>query len=254
MGENPRPVVVVTGAAGRVASMLGPGLENDYDLRLVDLPGSDTPPGPVQRGFVGDLADPGFAAEVMAGADALVHLAGNPSPRATWPQARSANLDLTVSVLESARLSGVSNVVYASSMHAAGYYEKNGDRPVDPSWPARPCCLYGVSKASAEAVSRWYCDTYGMKVICLRLGWVRPRPQVRLALTSWLSPGDLGRLVASALAADRHYGIYFGASANTRGHWDISNARTELGYQPHDDAEKYADQVPPDSLNTFNCQ
>jgi len=34
----------------------------------------------------------------------------------------------------------------------------------------------------------------------------------------------------------------YGASANTRLHWDLSPAR-ELGYEPQDDAERYAGEV-----------
>lgn len=38
---------------------------------------------PAER-LVGDLTDPNFAAEAVAGTDAVVHLAANPRPGATW--------------------------------------------------------------------------------------------------------------------------------------------------------------------------
>jgi uronate dehydrogenase len=34
----------------------------------------------------------------------------------------------------------------------------------------------------------------------------------------------------------------YGASANTRLFWDLTSAR-ELGYEPHDNAERYAGEV-----------
>ena len=39
------------------------------------------------------------------------------------------------------------------------------------------------------------------------------------------------------------WGIYYGISANARAYWDITNAVTELGYRPRDNAEDYADEV-----------
>ena len=39
------------------------------------------------------------------------------------------------------------------------------------------------------------------------------------------------------------WGIYYGISANARAYWDITNAVTELGYRPKDNAEDYADAV-----------
>jgi uronate dehydrogenase len=51
------------------------------------------------------------------------------------------------------------------------------------------------------------------------------------------------RLFAACLTApDVGFRVIYGASANARLRWDLSPAR-ELGYQPQDDAERYAGEV-----------
>lgn len=249
-----RRLVVVTGAAGGVAGLLRPHLRAGFDVRLVDRRPPETPAVSGEECVVGDLASPEFAASVVAGADAVVHLAGLPGPRSAWRELLPANIGLTATVLDAAVAAGVPRVVYASSVHAAGRYDLEGRTPVDPSWLARPCCMYGASKVACEASGSWYSDRYQLAVICLRLGWVQPRPRTPRALTCWLSPHDLGELVGCALRAEVGYGIYFGVSANTRNHWDITNARADLGYRPRDDAERFLDEIDFAAVDPPRCQ
>ncbi|WP_157574441.1 NAD-dependent epimerase/dehydratase family protein [Jiangella muralis] len=237
--------VLVTGAAGNVAGMLRPGLDG-LDLRAVDTRDVTGWPGADVR--VGDLADPAFTAAAVEGMDAVVHLAANPSPGASWPQLRGPNADAVVTLLDAAWRAGVRRVVLASSVHAMGGYVAAGlpgGVLVDPAWPVRPCCTYGASKAFAEAYARTVADGGGPSVLCLRLGGVLPLPLDTGNLLAWLSPGDLRLLVRSALAADVRYGCYFGVSANTRGVFSYANAAAELGYRPESDAETYAASVAP---------
>lgn len=64
-------------------------------------------------------------------------------------------------------------------------------------------------------------------------------------LATWLSPADCARLVHAALTApDVGHTVVNGISANTRAWWDLSGAR-KLGYRPQDDAEAFADRLPP---------
>ncbi|WP_157988011.1 NAD-dependent epimerase/dehydratase family protein [Jiangella endophytica] len=237
--------VLVTGAAGKVAGMLRPALAGQV-LRVVDTRDVTGWDGADAR--TGDLADPGFTATAVEGMDAIVHLAANPHPGATWPELRGPNADAVVTLLDAAWRAGVAKVVLASSVHAVGGYVADGlpaGTLLDPAWPARPCCTYGSSKVFAEAYARSVADGGGPSVVCLRLGGVVPRPTDTGNLLGWLSPGDLRLLVRAALAADVRYGCYFGVSANTRGVFDYANAVTELGYRPESDSEAYAADVTP---------
>ena len=62
-------------------------------------------------------------------------------------------------------------------------------------------------------------------------------------LATWLSPGDAARLVDACLRAPNlEYAVVYGISANTRGWWDLTPGR-ELGYEPVDNAESFAEEV-----------
>lgn len=227
--------VLLTGAAGKIGTALRerlPGLGwqlGGFDR--VDVPG----------GMVGDVSSPTELDAAMAGADAVVHLAGIPT-EAPWQAIREANLDGTLQVFEAARRQGVRRVVYASSNHAAGFTPVTAELPAHT--PPRPDTLYGVSKVFGEALGRYYCDRYGMQVACLRIGTFADAPPDRRALSTWLSPDDCARLVDACLRSPKlTYALVWGVSANTRRTWALDEGRA-LGYEPHDDAESYADALP----------
>ena len=238
------PLVVVTGGLGRVATVVLPWLRKHYRVRLVD----SAVPAKRTEGLVqADIGDPDEAREVLAGADAVLHLAGNSSPWQTWDSVYAANVWTTQVTLEAAAAHGVPKVVLASSLHAAGEYNRPQYRPVDPRLDPRPCCPYGLGKVVLESLGRMHAERTGTSVTCLRLGLTGWPPTERRYLGQWLSDDDAGRLMLAALQARERYGVHFGVSANTRNHWDITSARHELGYRPEDDSEALADRAGPSS-------
>ena len=233
--------VLVTGAAGLVGGMVVAGLRDRFDLRLTDLrPGAGI--------VTGDLVDPAFAASVMDGAGAVVHLAANPDPEVPWAGLRGPNADATVAVLDAARDCGTPIVVLASSLHAVGGHVDAGRAGIGADLPPYPCCAYGAVKVLGETLGRVYADRHGLSVRCLRLGGVHHVPMARSWLGGWLSPGDLVRLVTAALTADVRYGVYHGTSANSAALFNIDGSRTELGYEPADDAATHAATTPEDTF------
>ena len=109
--------------------------------------------------------------------------------------------------------------------------------------PVRPDSPYGVGKAATEATARYYSERFGISCLNLRIGTVLrdDRPKNPRHYATLLSHADLVRLVEAAIAAppDVEYGVYFGVSANTWRFWEIANARDEIGFVPHDDAERF---------------
>ena len=89
-----------------------------------------------------------------------------------------------------------------------------------------------------------YEDKFGLEVVCLRIGTFGERPPRRAQLATWLSPGDTVRLAPPCLDAPSPLGfaVVYGASANTRGWWDLGPAR-RLGYEPQDDSEAFAREL-----------
>jgi uronate dehydrogenase len=226
--------VLVTGAAGLIGTFLRNSLPDlGWQLRCTDVKAADG----VE---VADVASEQALDEVVPGVDAIVHLAAQPV-EAPWPVIRDANLDGCYQLFEAARRHGVRRVVYASSNHAVGFTPNEDELPA--TTPPRPDTLYGVSKVFGEALGRYYAERYGMRVACLRIGTCAEKPPNMRALSTWLSPGDCGRLVDACLRSDRlDYAIVWGVSANTRRTWSLSEGN-RLGYVPKDDAEQFADSL-----------
>lgn len=227
-----RQRVLVTGAAGGVGQLLLRELGATHDVVPTDR-------APLAGGPTGDLEDRDFVARITDGVDAVVHLAANPNPRATWDELRGPNIDAVANVLES----GVRKVVLASSVHAMGQYAMTGHTPISRDWPPAPCCAYGATKAFAEAFGRTHAYRRDASVVALRLGATVERPPASEVLGGWLGPRDLNELVVCALAADVDFSVCYGVSANTRCEWD---RRNELGYVATQDSEIFAAEVPGD--------
>jgi len=231
---------LITGAAGRIGTILRKGLRNRFDvLRLLDT----STLGSAQPGeelVTADVRDLSAMVEAMDGVDAVAHLAGIPYED-TFERILETNIVGTYHVFEAARRQGCSRVVLASSLHVTGFYE--AAEHIGPDVPLRPDSFYGVGKAFAENLGRLYADKYAIKVVCLRLGTVADRPTTARHLSTWLSPRDAVELFYCALTAPNvGYTVAYGASANKRGWWDLSSAE-RLGYRPADDAEQWASEV-----------
>lgn len=193
-----------------------------------------------ERMAVGDVTNLDQVRAAIAGCDGCVHLAGIPV-EASFQDILHSNIAGTWAVFEAARLEGCPRVVFASSNHATGFYPVG--QPVGPDSPVRPDTFYGVSKVVGEALGRLYHDKFGLRVACLRIGTALERPLEERHLSTWLSPGDLARLVSACLTSpDLGFAIVYGVSANKRGWWDLAPGR-RLGYNPLDDAEDFAGTV-----------
>jgi uronate dehydrogenase len=233
--------LLLTGAAGRIAAAVRPVLRELAD-EVVLTDRTDAPRlEPGERFVRAELADPGPWDGLAAGCDAVLHL-GAVADEAAFDVLAGPNLHGAFHVYEAARRAGVRRVVVASSGRATGFY-RVGER-LDGDATPRPDGLYGATKAFAEALGRMYADKFGLEVVALRIGTFEERPRTTRDLSTWLSPGDAGRLVRAALTGPvTGFLAVYGVSANTRGWWDLPPA---LGYAPLDDAEDYAAEVEPD--------
>lgn len=237
-----RKRVLITGAAGRIGSHLAATLADRYDLRLQYNRTVPANP-PVADVHIANCADYEALAPALVGVDAVVHMAADPSPRGTWESVLENNIVGARNVYEAARAAGCRKVVFATTNHVMGMYDRDQQWPIYCSQPVRPDSLYGVSKAFGETLGRWYHDQHGLAVICLRIGWFLPRPHDEIGLWMWLSPRDATQVVWRAIESPISYGIYYAISRNARRHWDITETIERLGYRPEDDAEAYAQEI-----------
>jgi uronate dehydrogenase len=233
--------VLITGAAGDVATHLRRELAGRYRFRLSDVkPITDLGAGEeYARADISSMAD---AAAITRGVDAIVHLGGF-SVEGPWEPILQSNIIGLYNVFESARANGVKRILFATSNHAVGFYRR--DETIDHTVYPRPDSRYGVSKVFGEAVGSLYADKYGMEVFNMRIGNVNARPLDKRRLAIWLSPRDLAQLVTIGIEhPDIRFEIVYGVSGNTRSWYDNSNAE-RLGYRPQDDGETYAAEVLP---------
>ncbi|MFC7376227.1 MULTISPECIES: NAD-dependent epimerase/dehydratase family protein [unclassified Brachybacterium] len=227
--------VLITGATGGVGSHLAEDLKQDYDLVLQGRSAEKAPPGTELQ--VADLAEYDKLVAMMDGVDTVVHLAGAASPESSWDLVLEANLIGLRNVLEAAREAGVRRIVFASSNHAMGMYDRHEEWPVYPHQIQRGDSLYGVSKIFGEALGRFYYDEHGLDFIALRIGWVSEDPleaDEDVLRAMWLSPSDCARVVRRAIEAEVRFGLYYAISDNPNRRWSLTNTTLELGYRPQD--------------------
>jgi nucleoside-diphosphate-sugar epimerase len=265
MPESEKMKVLVTGSSGLIGSMLIRALAGKYQFSGLDRAmgthrssGANAPDVPtlVVDGSKGvDAIVPAFR-----GVEAVVHLAADVRQDAPWESVLPNNIVLTHNVWEAARIAGVKRIVFASSNHAVGMFERddpyrrivNGDYAgldparvpkVDHTVPVRPDGDYGISKAYGEAVGRYYFEKFGIKAACLRIGTVNPHDNPTKSVrhfATWCSHRDLAQLVDMCLSApELGFDIFYGVSNNRWRFWDIAHAGKTVGYRPVDDAESY---------------
>jgi nucleoside-diphosphate-sugar epimerase len=253
--EGGRDRVLITGISGLVGRVLRWALADDYVVSGIDVRRI--------RGInsrVGNMAKMKTVRGAFDGVDLVIDLAADANPLTSWERVYNNNVPATVNALEASRLAGVKRVVFASSNHVTGMYEK--DPPysaiaagnydgLDPSsipyittdFAVRPDGPYGAGKAFGEAAARYYADEFGLSVICLRIGTVNEesRPRSPRHFATLLTHGDLVRLVRCSLQAPTEltFEIFYGVSNNTWRFWDIEDSREAIGYQPQDDAEAW---------------
>ncbi|WP_164861446.1 NAD-dependent epimerase/dehydratase family protein [Microbacterium sp. CPCC 204701] len=238
--------VVVLGAAGRLGSVLRAGLADEYSLICAGRDSTAARPG--EQWVTVDVTDLVQVEATLAGAEAVVHLAGI-SQEGAPADIQRVNIGGTVNVLEAARRAGVRRVVLAGSNHAVGGYEAHADelpptRMVSEDDPVWPDSFYGAAKAHDEAVGRWYAerDERGPSVVCLRIGTCgfdadeNAMRNARMRST-WLSERDFVSFVRASIEASVRFGIYFAVSDNDRRFWSLERGQAELGIRPLDRAE-----------------
>lgn len=267
--------VLVTGAAGYVASQVLPTFRERYECTLVDIRDCDRNGSPVPGLQVTDLtlADLEANREFFHGIDAVVHFGFVKSPpgcdsfsKATF-YTEHTNLQMAFNVYQLAMEEGVRRVIVASSNHAADWYEglihaKRKD-VVDPWERAISDNYYGWAKEAYEHLGFVFaCGKVGraLDVVQLRIGAPREIVAANFVgqpvayhrdLGAFLSPRDLTQLCVKSIETedirDRHgipFQIFYGISDNTRKFWSITNAREVIGYSPQDDSEvKYATDI-----------
>ena len=167
--------VVVTGGAGFIGANLCRHLvESGSAAEVVAFDNLSTGFADNVSGLAGvtlvegDILDQPHLTEVLAGADAVVHLAAGPSvPKSIEDPLAShdANATGTIRVLEAMRGAGTKRVVVASS---SSVYGANPTLPKVETLTPMPVSPYAVSKLATEAYALSYQQVFGLEVVAFR--------------------------------------------------------------------------------------
>lgn len=240
--------VLITGATGRIGSLLAQHWHERHELVLTD---KRTPATAAPASFIEcDLSDLASLRPILDTIHTVIHLAADPRPNASWQSLLPNNIVATHNVLEAAADAGCHRVIIASSVNAVAGYP--ADVQVKTTMPVAPANLYGASKAFGEAMGRYYSDQRNLSVLCLRLGAVVELTDPRLSpghplLASMLTTADLLKLYDSCLASEHiRFGIFHGISDNCFKRLDLSDTRSALQYEPCDDAFVLTGMVSPE--------
>jgi nucleoside-diphosphate-sugar epimerase len=161
--------VVVTGGSGKAGRAVVSDLRGEgHDVLNVDLAHDGSAHGLCIRA---DLTDLGQCHDVIAGADAVVHLAAIPAPELR-PAGDTFRINAlsTYNVFSAAEAHGVKRVVWASSETVLGlpFDEPPDFAPIDESHQPRPESSYSLSKVVGEAMAVQFARRTGIPFIGLR--------------------------------------------------------------------------------------
>lgn len=170
--------IVVTGGLGKIGQYVVRELASDSGSRaphqvIVFDRVSGPEQGPV-RYIAGDVQDLGQVVGVLAGADAVIHLAAVHRDGITTNDVTlRTNVQGTFNVHEAAWRLGIRRVVSTSSISVLGWDGRERDflpeyLPIDEDHPVSPQDAYGLSKQLGEDIARSYTNKCGMETVVLR--------------------------------------------------------------------------------------
>jgi nucleoside-diphosphate-sugar epimerase len=208
--------IVVTGGSGKAGRSVVRRLREDgHEVLNVDAVHDGSPHG---QCVLADLTDLGQCLEVVAGADAVVHLAAIPAPDIKPPGETFRNNALsTYNVFAAAVDRGVGRVVWASSETVLGlpFDEPPAFAPIDESHPPRPETSYAMSKLVGETLADQFARQARVPFVGLRISNIMEPPdyarfgswQDNARLRKWnlwgyVDARDVAQAVARGLEAD----------------------------------------------------
>lgn len=164
--------ILITGAGGFLGrGMITPLVEAGHSLRLMDVVPFASP----HEVVIGDVADYAQVEAAMRGVDALIiaHMAPRGENGINYQKPAMAfaiNVGGTANLFHAAVACRVRRVVVISS---TGAVQEAGDLRTEPkTLPLRTKGYYGLSKAIQEVIAEQFARTEGLKVACLRVGYI----------------------------------------------------------------------------------
>jgi nucleoside-diphosphate-sugar epimerase len=207
--------VLVTGGSGLLGRFVVDELRDRCDLSVLDI----KPPSQKVDYRETDILDLAAVSAMVAGHDAIIHLAGIDDGNDFSDQDYfRTNVQGTWNLLHAAEAAGIRKVVVASS---TATYGVGRDRmpeylPIDEGHPQRPTATYSLTKQVIEVVCQSFVARGSLAIVCLRPTLI-VRPEREAAILAQLdlddpesdppadSPSEVGEAPYGALSVLRAY-------------------------------------------------
>jgi len=166
--------IVITGSQGSLGKILQKELRSVYDLVCIDKKPGDN------ETIILDIADDYEKfRDTIKGSDVIIHLAWNSLEDFPNENIVQQNKIIAENVYRAAVEKNISRVIFASSVHVNDYSRVPVGTYLSSKsecWPDTP---YGATKIYIEHLGRYYSRKHGLEVICIRLGGVNERNEIR---------------------------------------------------------------------------
>ena len=211
-------MIVVTGAAGRLGRRVVQLLaDQNREVLATDQLDADDLPAEFVRC---DLRDAPAVADILKGAEAVIHMGAIPGPLREDPRVIfDNNVSCDFNVMISAAELGLRRVVFSSSAFGMGWAHDGNAfvpryLPLDEEHPMMPFEPYGLSKQVGEDIGRMIARNSGTTVVSLRFTnvalpevqaefpWPAPTPENPLTLVMWAYADARDVAEAHVLAVD----------------------------------------------------
>ena len=233
--EEAKKKILVTGAVGLFGRFIvAELLRHSFEVVATDLAEDPDAPVPVHLANLLDLA---AVRKLLPGIDGVIHLGNHPYQREAEVTINE-NVAMNTNVFQSAVDSGVSKILFASSVQVIG--SEGGEVRIDrqprfASFPLSdetlpfPTNTYALSKLAGETQLDYYATGYGIEGIAIRFPGMHPnerhkvnpdwtpRPATIRQGFSNLTYEDAARLVVAVLNTTLPgFRIYFPSSRENR--------------------------------------
>ncbi len=183
--------ILVTGASGKAGQETAKHLvAAGYDVRATDIaPRPEGLEGPFLRA---DLTEYGEAVELLAGMDAVVHLANIPANGIyTESHTFNTNIVMNSNVFLAAAQLGIQRVVWASSETTLGLpFDPPKYAPVDEDHFPHPTMTYALSKVLTEQMAFHINEWSGIPFVGLRFSNIFRPDEYERVPAYWKDPAS----------------------------------------------------------------
>jgi nucleoside-diphosphate-sugar epimerase len=200
--------------------------------------------------IIADLSQPPTCEEkdsawdrAFCGANAVLHLAGNPLQTASWPEVLDDNIKATWNVLNAAAAHRVAQVVFASSNWvvkglenelAPDCYLPRGPKIGSDAAP-RPVNPYGLSKTLGEIAGRMFVDQGRLQsFVAVRIGYFNPNETNEFSATAlWVGADDIRALFSRCVNGGvSGFHVVYAVSAQASAPYDLTHTESVLSWKP----------------------